>query len=247
MLSEKRVLYCLVVLFAMFAVGDVATFAQGASPSYRIDESFIGTGSNVESNSSGYRLEAGQQAVGSPGSVNASSTTYQTHGGPVTASEPTLSCVVETTNVNFGDFSPAVSRTATATFRVRNYTSYGYNVSIIGNPPSNSGHTLAGMNPSANSQTGTEQFGINLVANTLPTTFGAAPEQIPDSSFSFGAANSNYNTTNTFRYVPGEAIASAPKSSGETRFTISYLVNVSTTTPGGKYSANNAILCTGTY
>ena len=62
-----------------------------------------------------------------------------------------------------------------------------------------------------------------------------------------GAAASNYNTANNFRYNGGETIASAPKTSGQTNYTISYIVNAATTTPGGSYSGNQTLVCTGTY
>jgi hypothetical protein len=140
-----------------------------------------------------------------------------------------------------------VAAHATATFRVLNYTSYGYVVNIIGSPPTNSGHALAAMSSTAASSPGTEQFGINLVANTSPATFGADPVQVPSSTFSFGEAATNYNTANNYRYVSGEAIATGPKSSGETDFTISYIVNVATDTPGGQYGGNQVLVCTGTY
>lgn len=247
MQGKKRVLYVVGFLLTMFTIGDIVSFAQGASPGYRIDESSIGPGGNLESTSSGFRLEAGQQAVGNGGAVNAASTTFQTQGGNVTASEPRLICVVDAAAINFGAFSPGSTQTATATFRVLNYTAYGYSVNIIGPPPQMGGYTLIGMNPSGPSQVGTEQFGINLVANTSPSNIGAFPQQIPDNTFSFGDATPNYITPNTYRYISGESIAFAPKSSGETAYTISYIVNVSAQTPGGTYRGNNVILCTGTY
>jgi len=94
---------------------------------------------------------------------------------------------------------------------------------------------------------GTEQFGMNLVANTSPTTFGANPVQTPDSSFSSGAAASNYDTANNFRYVAGETIAYASESSGLTDYTISYIINAANTTAGGTYSGAQTLVCVGTY
>jgi hypothetical protein len=229
----------------LFLVGTAA--AQGSSTYYRIDESYIGPGGNLESNSDQYGLEPGQSSLNGTAGGEGSSTDYRIQSGTPTTSDPRLSCVVNTASTSFGALSTSVTSTGTATFSVLNYTSYGYNVSILGTPPSNGSHSLTPMASTAAALAGSEQFGINLVANTSPTTIGAAPVQVPDNTFAFGAAAANYNTANNYRYNSGETIASAPKSSGQTNFTISYVVNVSTTTPGGKYSGQQEIVCTGTY
>lgn len=235
------------LLLVVIMARQVIVMAQGASPGYRIDESYLGPGGELESGSTNFSVQAGQQSTGNTGAVEGTSTNYRTQGGATTTSDPTLRCAINTSSLNLGALSIATTATATATFSVLNYTSYGYNVSIIGNTPGNGGYNLTNMSSNAASSTGTEQFGINLVANTNPATFGSNPAQIPDSTFSFGTAATNYNTTNSYRYVSGETIATAPKSSGQTDFTISYIVNVSTTTPGGAYSGNQVIVCTGTY
>jgi hypothetical protein len=85
---------------------------------------------------------------------------------------------------------------------------------------------------------------MNLVANTSPISFGANPDH---GQFGFGSASTNYGTANNFRFVNGETIASAPKSSGQTIYTISYLVNVNSLTPGGNYTSSQTLICTGTF
>jgi len=97
------------------------------------------------------------------------------------------------------------------------------------------------------SSSGTEQFGINLVANTSPATFGSNPAQIPNSTFSFGQAASGYNTPNLYKYVNGDTVASSSSSSGETDYTISYIFNISSTTPGGTYTMNHVLVATSTF
>ncbi len=219
--------------------------AQGASSSYRINESYFGPGGQLNSNSTNYQTDPGQQAVGGTGG-SGTSTNYTVQSGSVTASEPRLLCALNTASINFGSLSTSLPATGTATFSVLNYTAYGYIVSIIGSPPSNSGHALTNLASNASSTPGTEQFGINLVDNSTPNV-GTNPVQVPDNTFSFGEIATNYDTVNSFRYAQGETIASGPKSSGQTDFTISYLINASTTTPGGKYSGNQTIVCTGRY
>lgn len=221
------------------------------STNYQIQESFIGPGGDINSSSPNYGsygsigdIGIGESADPGPPDPTAQ---FRTISGYNTTNDPALTFAVNTTSINFGALSTATATTSTATFSVYNYTSSGYVVQVVGTPPSNAGHTLTAMSSTAASTAGTEQFGINLVANTSPTTFGANPVQVPSGSFSYGAAAANYGTTNLYRYVNGESIATATQSSGQTNFTISYIVNVATSTPGGAYSGAQELVCTGTY
>lgn len=215
--------------------------AQGSSPGYRIDESYLGPGGTVESSSANYKESS---SLGDIGAGSASSANYTTVAGFNTSSEPRLRVVVGTPTVAFGTLSRTSTTTATATFNVLNYTAHGYNVFTVGTPPSIAGHTLTGVNPTAGSSIGNEQFGINLKANT---GFGTDPVQVPSGSFSFGIASSGYDTANSYRYVNGEQIAQSNQASGETDYTVSYIVNISTTTPSGQYSGQQGFVVVGSY
>jgi len=54
-------------------------------------------------------------------------------------------------------------------------------------------------------------------------------------------------TTNEYRYVSGETIAFAPKDSGKTTYTMSYIINVNSFTPPGQYTTDQTLVVTGTY
>lgn len=100
------------------------------------------------------------------------------------------------------------------------------------------------MDVSGTSQPGIEQFGINLVANTSPVSFGANPD---NGQFGFGSVTEDYNVANRFRYISGETIAKAEKSSGETKYNYQlsskrYWLNAS-----GTYLSNQTLVVTGTY
>lgn len=233
-------------LLAVLAISSHVN-AQGTSSNFRIDESFIGPGGALESSSTNYSIDPGQQSTGNQGGVGeSSSTSYGTQSGATTTSDPRLVCTVNSGSLNLGALSNSVTVTGTAGFSVLNYTAYGYNVAILGNPPNNGSHSLTALSSNSGSIVGTEQFGINLKDNATPN-IGSEAVQVPSGTFSFGAAASNYNLVDSFRYVSGETIAHAPKSSGQTDYTISYIVNTSTTTPGGSYLGNQTLLCTGTY
>jgi hypothetical protein len=211
------------------------------SNSYIIDESAIGAGGQNEASSANYQ---GSNATGSLSIGNATSGNFQVEAGSKTTPDPALSFTINSYNANFGSFSPTEAAVTTAVFSISNYTSYGYVVQIVGNPPSNGSHTISAMGTTGGSQNSIEQFGINLVANTLPKSVGANPN---NGQFGFGSVATNYSTANQYRYVSGETIALAPKSSGITAYTISYLVNVSSITPGGQYTSNQTLIVTGTY
>jgi hypothetical protein len=236
---------CAVLLVVGVSLAYAANAYAIGSNSYQIQEDFIGGGGNTNSSSSSYRAE--ESIGGAAGVGGASGTIFGSQTGAQTPSEPTLSFSVDTANVSLGSLSTSLTRTGTATFSVLNYTSYGYVVQIIGNPPDNGAHTLNGMSSAAASSTNSEQFGINLVANTAPATFGADPLQVPSSLFSFGVAATGYDTADQYKYVPGDTIASAPKSSGQTTYTISFIANIANETPGGSYSGNQTLVVTGTY
>lgn len=240
----NRTLIILANALILYGVNGIAVGAQGSSPSYRIDESYIGPGGSVESSSASYKESS---SLGDTGVGGAASTAYQQVAGFNTTNEPRLVMIVDTTSINFGQLSTAVATTATSTFKVLNYTSSGYSVFTVGSPPTNSGHSLAGINPTGASVVGTEQFGINLVANTSPVAVGANPVQVPSGSFSFGAAAAGYNTANNYRYVNGEAVAQSVKTSGQTDYTVTYLINVANNTPGGSYIGGQALVVVGSY
>ncbi len=211
------------------------------SSHYQIEESVIGTDDINKSSSASYNSTS---ATGSLVVGNSASGNFQVDAGSVTTKDPNLSVIINNGGVNFGSFSATAPTVATSIFSVLNYTSYGYIVQLVGSAPTNGSHVIPPMTATGPSITGTEQFGINLVANSLPVSVGANPD---NGQFGFGTVAGNYSTPNQYRYNSGETIASALKSSGVTTYTISYLVNVAGLTPGGVYSGDQTIIVTGRY
>jgi hypothetical protein len=236
-----RWIYVWLVLAFLVSFIPLSAYAGPQSSNYKFDESSIGSGGLVQSSSASYK---GDDSLSDLAVGTAASTNYQIQSGSVTTSDPALSFAITSGAINFGDFSATVAATTTATFSVLNYTSYGYVVQIAGSAPTNGSYTIPALATTSASTTGVEQFGINLVANTSPASVGANPN---NGSFGFGVASGNYGTANQFRYVSGETIATAPKSSGITTYTISFLVNVKPLTPGGQYTSNQTLIVTGTY
>jgi len=221
--------------------------AASKSTSYQIQEDFIGGVGGSYASSATYKSidSAGAAAIG-----NGSSTSYRSQSGATTTNDPNLSFSVNTSSVSLGSLTTATTGTATAAFSVLNYTSYGYVVQIVGNTPNFGAHNLTALSSGGGSSAGTEQFGINLVADTVPSALigaSAGPLQVPSSSFSNGGAATGYGTANTYRYNSGDTIAQATQSSGQTTYTVSYVANIGNTTPPGNYSGAETLICTGTY
>lgn len=215
-----------------------------SSTNYGVDEVFMGAGGVNDANSANYNARA---SLGDTGVGNSSSSNYQAYGGFTTTTEPYLEFIVNMANIDLGTLTTGSAKTGSATFTVRTYLASGYVVRTASDPPQNGSYIMAGMPATAGSSPGSEQFGINLVANTNPATIGANPLQIPDSSFSYGQVAAGYDTVNEYKYVKGDAIAFSDKSSGTTEFTITYLANIKSTTPGGLYAMAHNLVATSTF
>ena len=150
--------------------------------------------------------------------------------------------VVNTSTVNMSpNVSTSTTSVGTARFDVTlGCSDFGYVVTINGNPPSNGSHTITNLTSPTASVIGTEQYGINLVANTVPSV-GVGP------SGGIGVAASGYDTTNQFKYVSGNTIADAITYSSQTTFTVSFIINAALDTPAGSYNTTHTIICTPTF
>ncbi len=211
------------------------------SANYRLTEGNVGTGGLVQSSSTNF---VGNDASGDIAIGTSNSTNYQLTAGSKTPSDPNLSFILNSPTITFPSFSASAASVTSASFSVLNYTSFGYVVQVAGTTPTNGAHAIPAMASTAPSQVGVEQFGMNLVANTSPANIGSNPN---NGGFGFGEAAPNYATPNQFRFVNGETIAMAPKSSGITTYTVSYLVNVAGLTPGGQYKTDQTLIIVGTY
>jgi len=213
-----------------------------------VTESSVGPGGIVNACSTNYCLNA---SLGDTGIGNSSSANYQAYGGYTTTADPYIELVTPNSVTDVGVLSSASTATTSAQFSVRSYLASGYTVINGSTAPSavSNGitHYLSAPSTPTASAIGTEQFGINLVANTSPTTIGAAPQQLPSSSYSYGTSSTGYNTTNLYKYAQGDTIAQSASSSGYTTYTVTYIFNISSTTPSGFYNFNHFLIATGYY
>jgi hypothetical protein len=217
--------------------------AQSSSDNYQVNEYFFGSGGELEAGSDNYRARqsAGELVVGNSGSPN-----YQFQGGFTTTDEPLLEVFVDGGTYDMGVLDAAVVHGTSATFSVRSYLSGGYTVALRGDPPAYEGHTLPPMTALATSSPGTEQFGVNLTANSSPA-LGADPVQYPDGTFSFGEVVAGYDTSDMFKFVDGDTIAFSLASTGQTAYTLSMIANIAPNTPAGQYAGRLDVIVAPTF
>lgn len=251
--NVSLVMLIVAVFAAPLAYIEVASAAPTYSSStYGVDEVFMGSGGANDMSSATYK---GRASLGDTVVGNSASGTYQSYGGFVTTSDPFIELIVTPVNTDLDYLSHTSTATTTTSFTIRTYLASGYVVVNGSDPPlATSGaanHTLNALTSPTASSFGSEQFGINLVANSFPASLGGGvskdPEQLPGVSYSFGAAAAGYNTTNLYKYVKGDTIASSASSSGNTKYTISYIYNITDYTPAGEYKFNHIVIATSTY
>lgn len=227
--------------------------AQSSSPNYRVEESYFGSGGQVESTSPNYKA---RQSTGALGVGSASSNNYDAVAGFNTPVAPFLEVYVTDTSVNLGILEPSSPSYGAAqggdckcSFSVRSYLSSDYAVISAGQPLTNeAGNSLSPKSVSGptTNDTSVEEFGINLIANTSPV-LGANPKNQPDDTFADGQAGTGYGTPNNFKYAVGDVIARSPAVSGnpgigKTDYTISYMAKIRNITPAGNYIMKHDII-----
>jgi hypothetical protein len=84
---------------------------------------------------------------------------------------------------------------------------------------------------------GSSQFGMNLRANTLPSS-GVDPV-----GPGVALVDPNYNTPDQYQFNSGDVVVSSPGTSDLKRFTSNYIVDVSSAQPAGVYSTTLTYIC----
>ena len=241
----------ILIPFGSFGIAGATVYT---SPHYEVNQVFFGSGGGLSS-STNYESKI---AIGEVGVGYTKDSTYQADSGFNTNDAPYLQFTVTSSATSLGTLSTTSVATATGTFSVKDYLSQGYVVELASPPPATASHTLTALSSPTLSTPGTEQFGINLVANTSPSE-GAIPVQNPSNTYSFGSVTAGasgpngttvaagYSSPNHFKYNQGDIIAASNQSSGETDYTISYIMNITNTTTAGNYTFNQVLIALPTY
>ena len=144
-----------------------------------------------------------------------------------------LTFSIADTAVELGTLSDSAASTDSNALIADTNAGNGYSITISGSTLTSGANTISAIGATAvASSPGTEQFGINLVANSSPAIgldpVGTAP---------IGSAAGQYGIADSFAFNSGDTIASAGSATNQTTFTVSYLANISASTESGTYTA----------
>jgi hypothetical protein len=280
---KHRALWVFVALALVFATPSFVSASciasqQSCTSTYGVSQTHFGSGGQVcDPGVSGY--SASYCASSSAGDLGIGNTTnglgsggYQSQAGSglTTHREPFIEVTVNpAANPDLGVLHDDQASTTTATFIVQTYLAEGYQVQIAGQAPTSSeGHTFASMNDgsggAATSSVGTEQFGINMIANSSNPNGGGAFGDDPvcsvdasDTTFCPSAATlksdiaTNYSQDGKYFYPSGpdytDTLATTDYSTGKVTYTLSFVYNISAVTPADEYTYNGDIIVTSTY
>jgi hypothetical protein len=133
-------------------------------------------------------------------------------------------------SIDLGNLSTSGPKFGTSQFSVGTNSAMGYNIFTLGTTMTSGNNAVSAINPSGVSRPGTSQFGLNLRANTNPAV-GADPQ-----GAGTGAPQTDYGTSNLFKYQNGDNIASSSLPTDFSKMTVSYLVNINSAQPPGVYA-----------
>lgn len=157
------------------------------------------------------------------------------------AVEETLSFTLTSATVALGTLTSGTTGSGTSTMSASTNASGGYVISANGATLTSGANTIGALASNAGSTQGSAQFGINLMANTTPSVGTAV------SGSGSGTAASNYNTSNSYRFVTGETVASASAATNSNTYTVSYIANIPGNQPAGSYSTTLTYIATATF
>lgn len=225
------------LLSGLFVIGSAGTvMATSQSDNFEATEVEFGAGSALNMCSGEYCAQASIGNI-SGGRISSPSKTADFDSDIPTSDDPMLEVIVEEGASDLGILTTDATASKETVIKIRNYLSDGYTLHIIGEPPKYQDHTLATPTSPTAATPGTEQFAINVVANSTPEV-GSDPVQVPDDGISFGYVLPNYATADRFMYESGAAVARSDSETGRTDYTISMIVNVAGNTPAGHFQGD---------
>ncbi len=150
------------------------------------------------------------------------------------------------TNDNYytdmGELTDQLTLTAQSQMAVGTNATAGFAITANGEPPAAGTNVIDSPLAPTESRLGSNQFGINLVANDEPTV-GSDPE----GTFANAIPSPDYSVANRYKYVPGDVVAFSPNVSLMKKFTVSYILNSSPNLRPGVYSTTITYMATGRF
>jgi len=227
------------ILFFNLAIG----WCRTESDNYIIWADTFSVGGSESDNSTNYKM---QDTIGEAMAWSATNTaaTYGIKAGfRELYPDQFLTFSVDATAVDLGKMDSSRPGTDSHTMTIDTNSTLGFTITVSGAGLKSGGNEIDAIGAAAAASTpGTEQFGINLVANTLPI-IGADPTG--DSPV--GSAAGQYGLVNKFAFYSGDTVASSSNDINSTVFTVSYIANILANTPAGNYSTTLAYSVTANF
>ena len=143
---------------------------------------------------------------------------------------------------NMGTLSDEETLTAQSEMAVGTNASAGFSIVAYGMPPSAGVNTIQALGQPTLSQPGENQFGINLVENTMPTV-----GKDPVGEWANAVASNGYNQPDHYKFISGDEVAHSPNVSLIKKFTVSYIINASPSLRPGVYTTTINYIATGRF
>jgi len=207
-------------------------WARMNSTNYIIWADVFSSGGNEDSSSANYTL---QDTIGEAIILSATSTSanYGIKAGfREMYADQYITLSITDTAVELGTLSSSAVKSDSHDMTVATNATNGFNAIVSGATLTSGANTITAMGAMAlASALGTEQFGINLVANATPVV-GANPS----GTAPIGSAADQYNMADLFAFTTGATVATSSSAISSTLFTVSYIANITATTEAGTYT-----------
>ncbi len=231
-MTKKLIFYLLLISSALLLLSVGTIWARMESANYVIWADVFSSGGTEDSTSANYSLS---DTIGEAIILSATSTSvnYGTKAGfREMYPDQYLTLSVSATAVDLGTLSTSEAKTGSHTMTVATNAVGGFTTTVLGSTLTSGANDINAIGAAAAASTpGTEQFGINLVANTSPSV-GANP----NGTSPIGSAANQYNTADFFAFHTGDTVATSTQAINSTIFAVSYLANIATDTVAGSYS-----------
>jgi hypothetical protein len=143
--------------------------------------------------------------------------------------------------INLGILRPTQSSSATSEMLAATNAGDGYYVQVTGTTLTSGNNTIQAITSPDISRPGTSQFGINLRQNSDPAK-GSEP-----SGPGTGAAVGDYTLADRFTFNSGDTVAQSLGADDFRKYSVTYLVNISSSQPGGIYASTLTYVATGNF
>lgn len=143
--------------------------------------------------------------------------------------------------VNLGSLTSTSTGTGTSVMAASTNANSGYAITINGTTLTSGANTITALASQTASVQGSNQFGVNLKANTTPSV-GAN-----STGSGSGTATANYGTADQFRFVTSDPVASASAATNANAYTVSYIANIAGAQAAGTYTATFQYIATATF